>query len=108
MEFTRFVNSYFPDYGVYESDLRARVQEMLSGNRMLPLPIENAIFERGRSRITKDYLSLTQSVSSEMAARGFTLPDGHWPRGLTRRNSPVIPQPPGSRAMLQSARPRSR
>lgn len=76
VEFTRFVNSYFPDYGVYESDLRARVQEMLSGNRMLPLPIENAIFERGRSRITKDYLSLTQSVSSEMAARGFTLPDG--------------------------------
>ena len=75
-EFTRFVNSWFPDYGVNIDTLQARLNEMLSGSRMLPELIENAIFERGRSRITKDYLALTQSVSAEMAGRGFTLPDG--------------------------------
>lgn len=75
-EFTRFVNAYFPDYGVYEGDLQTRIQEMLGGNRMLPVSIENAIFDRGRSRITKDYLSLTQTVSDEMSGRGFSVPNG--------------------------------
>lgn len=75
-EFTKFVNAYFPDYGVYESDLQARVQEMLAGTRMLPVAIENAIFERGRSRIAKDYLALTQTLAADMAGRGFTVPNG--------------------------------
>lgn len=75
-EFTKFVNAYFPDYGVHIPDLEARVQEMLAGDRMLPLPVENALWDRGRSRITKDYLALQQTVSSEFASRGFTLPSG--------------------------------
>lgn len=75
-EFTKFVNSWFPDYGVNIDTLQARLNEMLAGGHMLPVAIENAIFERGRSRIAKDYLALTQTVSSEMAGRGFTLPNG--------------------------------
>lgn len=75
-EFTRFMNSWFPDYGVHIDDLQARVTAMLNGESGLPRAIEDAIWERGRSRIGKDYLALTQTVASEMSSRGFSVPNG--------------------------------
>lgn len=75
-EFTRFMNSWFPDYGVHIDDLQARVTAMLNGESGLPRAIEDAIWERGRSRIGKDYLALTQTVSNELSSRGFSVPNG--------------------------------
>jgi hypothetical protein len=75
-EFTRFMNSWYPDYNVYVDTLQSRVMAMLNGGTGLPADIEAAIWERGRSRIGKDYLALTQTVSGEFAGRGFTLPTG--------------------------------
>jgi hypothetical protein len=75
-EFTKFMNSWFPDHGVHIDDLQARVTAMLNGESGLPRAIEDAIWERGRSRIGKDYLALTQTVASEMSSRGFSIPNG--------------------------------
>ena len=75
-EFTKFMNSWFPDYGVHIDDLQARVTAMLNGESGLPRAIEDAIWERGRSRIGKDYLALTQTVANEMSSRGFSIPNG--------------------------------
>lgn len=76
-EFTRFVNSYFPDLEVHKDALEARIQDMLNGDGTgLPAAIENALWERGRSRITRDGLVLEQNVANDLAARGFTAPNG--------------------------------
>ncbi len=43
---------------------------------ILPRDVEDAIWERGRSRLQKDRLAMTETVASELSGRGFTLPSG--------------------------------
>ena len=43
---------------------------------ILPRDVEDAIWERGRSRLQKDRLAMTETVASELSGRGFALPSG--------------------------------
>lgn len=43
---------------------------------ILPRDVEDAIWERGRSRLQKDRLAMTETVAAEFSGRGFSLPDG--------------------------------
>lgn len=57
-------------------DLVSTLRPMIVGSQTLPLAIERAIFERGRSRIEVEINRNVDQAVSEFAARGFTEPQG--------------------------------
>lgn len=56
--------------------LKAQVSSMLDGGTGLPPAIEQALFDRGRSRITIETERTIDGVYDEISARGFTEPNG--------------------------------
>jgi hypothetical protein len=54
--------------------VRARWNEMILGGTGLPVPIEQALFERGIGRETQSSQQAVNQAHQEWAARGFSLP----------------------------------
>lgn len=57
-------------------ELTDTLRPMIVGSQTLPLAIERAIFERGRSRIEVETRRAVDQAVSEFGARGFTEPQG--------------------------------
>ncbi|HRO59339.1 MAG TPA: hypothetical protein PKZ27_02815 [Rhodocyclaceae bacterium] len=57
-------------------ELTDTLRPMIIGSQTLPLAIERAIFERGRSRIEVEANRNVEQAISEFATRGFTEPQG--------------------------------
>ena len=51
-------------------------EALISVGDILPRDVEDAIWERGRSRLQKDRLAMMETVAAEFSGRGFSLPDG--------------------------------
>lgn len=70
--------SFSPD--AYErvllDDLTAKLRPMIQGAKALPEAIEDAIFQKGRSRIEVEANRGVEQAFAEFAARGFTEPPG--------------------------------
>ncbi|MBS0227093.1 MAG: hypothetical protein JSS23_00170 [Proteobacteria bacterium] len=56
--------------------LKTQISSMMDGGTGLPPAIEQALFDRGRSRITVEVERNIEGVYDEVSARGFTEPNG--------------------------------
>lgn len=56
--------------------LQGKIRQMIQGQEALPPAIVGAMFERMRSGIDKETSRAIQTVSSEYASRGFSMPQG--------------------------------
>ena len=76
-EFTTFINSYFPDFSAHLTHVHDKLHSMIfDGGTGLPPAIEQAIYDRARSRIVAEQLSQEGQVYDTFAIRGFSLPQG--------------------------------
>lgn len=64
----------------YVSDLLTKIQGRVStwmdGQEALPIAIERALFDRGRSRIVEESQAAEEQAYDDFAARGFSQPSG--------------------------------
>lgn len=72
-----FINWTEPQYqSELLPELQAQVREMMAGSTGLPVPVEDALFARARSRESQEAIRAEQSAVDEWAARGFSMPPG--------------------------------
>jgi regulator of RNase E activity RraB len=67
---------YNPNYKPAMAAIEAQLAKYLAGGTALNPDVENAIYERSRSKGNADYLRTRQTAFEDAARRGFTLPDG--------------------------------
>lgn len=77
---------------VYQSEsmdkLKARIVAMMAGGTGLPAPVEQALFDRARSREDQVNSKATDDATQAFAARGYELPPG----ALAKQISAIIEQ----------------
>lgn len=84
-EFTDFINSYFPDFSQHLTHVHDKLHEMIfDGGTGLPPAIEQAIYDRARSRIVAEQLSQEGQLYDTFASRGFSMPQGALLAGIER------------------------
>lgn len=75
--FSAFMDKYYPDYSVRDEYLREKLEGIVdTGGKILPDYIENAIYQRARSRNAMESLAQEQQAYADFASRGFGIPPG--------------------------------
>lgn len=76
-EFTDMINSYFPDFNQHLTHVHDKLHDMIhNGGTGLPAAIEQAIFDRARSRVIQEQLTGEAQIYDDFASRGFSMPQG--------------------------------
>ena len=70
------VTKFAPQHTAGMSALEARLQRYLDGGTGLNPAIEDAIYDRGRAKNDVESKRVQDSTLADMAARGFTMPNG--------------------------------
>lgn len=74
--FVNFITNYFPGFPPPEMGL-TELQELLDNKGFIvPLPAEDAAFQRMRDRLLADGTRMEQEAITEWASRGFAMPQG--------------------------------
>lgn len=73
-----YINTYFPvlDPAVQTSQNAWLLSVMNNGYLGIPVAIETAMWDRARAKDTQEALRMEDEAVSQMAARGFSLPNG--------------------------------
>lgn len=75
--FANFMSQYYPQHGVDDEYLRAKLIEIIEGGgTILPPAIEDAVYNRARGRNDMDALAAEQAAYADFASRGFSMPPG--------------------------------
>ena len=81
--FSSFLSAYFPSQATHLKNLVTKLNDMIqNGGAGLPPGIENAIWERARSRELRDHQLALDEIATDFASRGFSMPQG----AMARRN----------------------
>ena len=75
--FAAFMSQYYPNQGIDDEYLRAKLIEIIEGGgTILPPAIEDAVYNRARGRNDMDALAAEQAAYADFASRGFSMPPG--------------------------------
>ena len=70
------LHKYNPEYATQMAAIEAQLTKYLEGGTGLNAAVENAIYERARSKNNAESLRVRDAALSDAAARGFTMPTG--------------------------------
>ena len=71
-----WLNEVAPNHAAQMTALNDRLDELMQGGTGLNQSVENAIYERSKTKTNAEARRIQQAALSDMAARGFTLPTG--------------------------------
>lgn len=75
-ELDDFLARINPQFHTQMAALEAKLTRYLEGGTALDPTIENAIFERGRGKVTAEFRRAIDTAADAAAGRGMTIPDG--------------------------------
>lgn len=71
----RLIRTYNPRFHEQMASIEAQLARYLDGGTGFQPAVEDAIYERGRDKVTAEYLRTERAAWAGAAARGFTIPD---------------------------------
>lgn len=83
-EMNLYLTEMNPQYASQMAAIEAKLTKYLEGGTALPPAVENAIYERSRSKTSAEATRLQAEAMTAAARKGFTLPDGVLTSALQR------------------------
>lgn len=69
-------NQLIPGYNSKVNAIQAKLKDLIDGNGIYAAGVENAIYERSKSKMDAETIRVQQEAMMSAARRGFTLPSG--------------------------------
>lgn len=71
-----YLNYINPEFANAMAQLEAKYNDFLQGGTALPPAVEDAIYNRARDKVNEEYIKNVDTIYSEGAKRGFSIPSG--------------------------------